>query len=98
MSDGLSSRVSLFNSQVRVARHQSFVITALCLGTGCVGALETVVASLVQPWWLQVLANAGLTLLAFYAGCSVFGHSHEWVLEDPALDKPLFLLDICVVS
>lgn len=56
------------------------------------------IACYVQPWWLQVPANAGFTLLAFTVGCSVFGFSHEWVLRDPRLEKPLFILDICVVS
>ncbi len=49
-------------------------------------------------WWLQVLANTGFTLVAFVLGCGIFGHSHEWVLRDPSLEKPLFLLNLCVVS
>lgn len=52
----------------------------------------------IHPWWLQVMANAGFTLIAFVFGCGIFGHSHEWVLRDPALEKPLFLLNVCVVS
>ncbi|CAB1103865.1 unnamed protein product [Ectocarpus sp. CCAP 1310/34] len=83
---------------VRVVRHQSFVIWTLCCGTAVVGTMEAMVASYVRPWWLQIMANAGFTFLAFVVGCGIFGHSHEWVLRDPNLEKPLFLLDVCVVS
>ncbi|CAN0416437.1 unnamed protein product [Pylaiella littoralis] len=83
---------------VRVVRHQSFVVSALCFGTALVGTIEAMIACYVQPWWLQVPANIGFTLLAFAVGCSVFGFSHDWVSQDPRLEKPLFLLDICVVS
>lgn len=62
------------------------------------GAIEAVVALNVQPWWLQILANAGFTLIAFVFGCRIFGFSHAWVLRDPRLEKPLFVLDVCVVS
>lgn len=84
--------------QVRVVRHQSFIISALCFGTALVGAIEAIIAYYIQPWWLQVLTSAGFTLVAFVFGCGIFGHSHEWVLRDPALEKPLFLLNVCVVS
>ena len=87
-----------FVSQVRVVRHQSFVISVLCFGTALVGTIEAVVAFHVRPWWLQVLANAGFTLVAFVFGCRVFGFSHAWVLRDPSLEKPLWVLDVCVVS
>lgn len=85
-------------SQVRVVRHQSFVISVLCFGTALVGAIEAAVAFHVRPWWLQVLANAGFTLVAFVVGFRIFGFSHAWVLRDPRLEKPLFVLDVCVVS
>lgn len=87
-----------FVSQVRVLRHQIFVISALCFGTALVGTIEAVVAFHVRPWWLQVLTNAGFTLIAFVFGCRIFRFSHAWVLRDPRLEKPLFVLDICVVS
>lgn len=96
VSDGRFNTPSV--SQVRVVRHQSFVISVLCFGTAIVGALEAVVAFHVQPLCLQVLANVGFTLIAFVFGCRIFGFSHEWVLRDPNLEKPLFVLDVCVVS
>lgn len=62
------------------------------------GAIEAMMAYYIGLWWLQVLANTGFTLVAFVLGCGIFGHSHEWVLRDPSLEKPLFLLNLCVVS
>lgn len=83
---------------MRVVRHMIFVILVLCLGSAVVGTVEALAATFIRPWWLQVPANVGLTLLAFVLGGRVFAFSHEWVLRDPRLEPPMWTLDACVVS
>ena len=83
---------------MRVVRHTSFIVTTLCLGSAAVGTIEALAAYHLGPWWLQILANTALTLLVSAVGGWVFAHSHHWVLLDPAFEKPLWLLDVCVVS
>lgn len=70
----------------------------LCAGSVLVVTLEAATAFYVTPWYLQVLVNAAFSFGAFALGKSILGGSHEWVIMDPKLDLPLFLLDICVVS
>ena len=84
--------------QVRVVRHAGFMIATLSLGSAIVGTLEAVVAVSLRPWWLQVPANLGLTVLAFVLGNAIFISSHHWVLQDPRLEPPMWVLDVCVIS
>eukprot|EP00904_Undaria_pinnatifida_P003689 jgi/Undpi1/13320/HiC_scaffold_8.g02979.m1 len=86
------------DDNVRVVRHTSFVVTTLCLGSAAVGTIEALAAYHLDPWWIQLPANAALTLLVSAVGSWVFAFSHQWVLLDPTLDKPLWLLEVCVVS
>ncbi|CAM9767285.1 unnamed protein product [Ascophyllum nodosum] len=86
------------SDNVRLVRHAGFIITTLSLGSAIVGTLEAVVAVFLRPWWLQVPANVGLTVLAFVLGNAIFASSHHWVLQDPRFEPPMWVLDACVIS
>lgn len=76
----------------------SFVIWALSFGSAIVGTVEALAASYVRPWWFQMLTNVGLTVLAFAMGSRVFAFSHDWVLRDSRLEKPMWAIELCVIS
>ncbi|CAM9240807.1 unnamed protein product [Choristocarpus tenellus] len=85
-------------SQLRLGRFLMSTIFVLYFGAALVGALEVLAVHLIIRTWLEVLVNILISLMSFWVGNNIFRWFQDWVVMDPELDPPMWVLDFCTIS